>query len=108
MSAKANRNGPPVTPATTTAGTPATDDRVVTFEVYTRPCVVCNGEATDPLYVKVNAAPASNTDFHFKILAGESLDVSFQGIVNVNSLSLYYANVASAYAKAVVYGWTPA
>lgn len=105
MSARANRSGAPETPTTTTAGTPGSVAEVRTFSKYARPCVIANGHATEALFVKVNLATVTASDFHVKILAGTATDVSFGGIVNVTLVGLWYPSVA--FSNAFVAGWLP-
>jgi len=106
MSATANRIGAPINPTSTTTGVPGTSDEVVTFLTdYVRPCVVTNTDTADPLYVLVNEEAASTTNFLVKLTAGQAVDVSFNGRLNVKSLSLFYAS--AVYSKAQVRGWKP-
>jgi hypothetical protein len=64
---------------------------------------VTNCHATDDLYVKVNAADAGTTDFLVKLVAGQAVELSSVGILNVQTVSLYYAT--AAYSNAKVVGW---
>ncbi len=104
MSANANRTGAPVAAAITTAGTPGSVTEVRTFASPARPVYVTNCEGAEALFVKVNAADASATDYLVKLATGETAELSQGGIVNVQSVSLYFA--AAAYAKAKVVGWS--
>jgi hypothetical protein len=106
MSVRVARTGAPESPPVTTAGVVGASDEVRTFTKYARPVFVCNSHATEALFVKVNAINASNTDFHFKILAGVSLDVSAEGLLNVDFVSLFYVATA-AYTDVKVSGWLP-
>jgi hypothetical protein len=65
---------------------------------------VTNCHATDDLYVKVNAANAGTTDFLVKLVAGQGVELSTNGVLNVQTVSLYYA--VGAYASAKVVGWS--
>lgn len=106
MASTRTRSGAPVTPTTTTTGTPGTDDRVVTFvDRYVRPCVVSNTDPTNKAYVLVNEEGATATNFLVSLAALEAVDVSFGGRVNVGSISIYMA--AGAYASILVKGWLP-
>ncbi len=104
MSANANRTGAPIAAAITTAGTPGSVTEVRTFASPARPVYVTNCDATDDLFVKVNAADASSTDFLVKLTPGQAVELSSLGILNVQTVSLYYG--ASAYTGAKVIGWT--
>ena len=102
MSADAVRVGPPGTPSTTTAGTPGATDEVRTFAMYARPCIVTNVSAED-LYVLVNEGGATASNYLLKLAAGQAVDASIGGHINVRSVSLYFA--ATAYTSALVKGW---
>lgn len=103
MGASANRTGAPIAAAITTAGTPGTSAEVRTFASPARPVYVTNCDASDDLYVKVNKDDASSTDFLVKLVAGQAVELSAVGILNVQTVSLYYAT--GAYAGAKVVGW---
>lgn len=103
MSASANRTGAPVAAAITTAGTPGSVTEVQTFASPARPVYVTNCHATDDLYVKVNAADAGTADFLVKLAAGQAVELSSLGVLNVQTVSLYYAT--AAYSNAKVVGW---
>lgn len=103
MSASANRSGPPVAATTTTAGVPGTSAQVRTFAHPARPVYVTNCDTTDDLYIKVNKDDASSTDFLVKLTPGQAVELSTCGIVNVKTVSLYFAS--SAYSGAKVVGW---
>jgi hypothetical protein len=103
MGADANRTGAPIAAATTTAGTPGSVTEVRTFASPARPVYVTNCDTGDVLYVKVNAADASTTDYLVKLVAGQAVELSSLGILNVQSVSLYYATAAFTNAKVV--GW---
>ena len=103
MGASANRIGAPSAAAISTAGTPGSTAEVRTFPHPSRPVYVTNCDASDDLFVKVNKADASATDFLVKLTAGQSVEVSSVGILNVKTVSLYYAT--GAYAGAKVVGW---
>ncbi len=103
MSASANRTGAPIAAVVTTAGTPGSVTEVRTFDSPARPVYVTNCDATDDLFVKVNAADASATDFLVKLVAGQAVELSSLGILNVQTVSLYFAT--GAYAGAKVIGW---
>lgn len=111
MSATSNRHGAPIQPDITTTGTPGALDQVRTFRdaalrpLYVRPCVVTNLHATEDLFVLINEENASDVNYLRKVPAGEAIDFSFTGRLNVNFVSLYY--VAAAYSNAQVRGWTP-
>jgi hypothetical protein len=64
---------------------------------------VTNCEGAEDLFIKVNAADASATDYLVKLATGKTVELSSLGILNVQSVSLYFA--AAAYAKAKVVGW---
>ena len=103
MGADANRTGAPIAAAITTAGPPGSVTEVRTFPSPARPVYVTNCHATDDLYVKVNAADASSTDFLVKLGASQAVELSTRGVLNVKTVSLYYAT--AAYASAKVVGW---
>ncbi|MHC4508021.1 MAG: hypothetical protein ACYTAO_03555 [Planctomycetota bacterium] len=103
MGANQNRTGAPIAAAVTTAGTPGAVTEVRTFASPARPVYVTNCNATDDLYVKVNAADASTSDFLVKLVAGQAVELSSVGILNVQTVSLYYAT--AAYSDAKVVGW---
>lgn len=103
MSASANRTGAPIAAVISTAGTPGSVTEVRTFDSPARPVYVTNCDATDDLFVKVNAADASTTDFLVKLAARQAVELSSLGILNVQTVSLYYAT--AAYTSAKVVGW---
>ncbi|KPL13119.1 hypothetical protein AMJ85_00230 [candidate division BRC1 bacterium SM23_51] len=103
MSASANRAGAPVAAVTTTTGVPGTSAEVRTFTSPARPVYATNCDTTDDLYIKINKDDASSTDFLVKLTPGQAVELSTCGIVNVVTVSLYYAS--SAYAGAKVVGW---
>lgn len=100
-----NRTGAPIAAATSTNGTPGTSAEVRTFESPARPVYATNCHATEDLFVKVNKADASGTDFLVKLAGHQAVELSSLGIVNVQSVSLYYDNAAVAYSNAKVVGW---
>lgn len=104
MSASANRTGAPIAATITTPGTPGSVTEVRTFTSPARPVYATNCHATEDLHVKVNAADASTTDFLVKLAAGQGVELSSLGILNVQTVSLYYAT--AAYANAKVVGWS--
>jgi len=104
MGANANRTGAPIAAAITTAGTPGSATEVRTFDRPARPVYVTNCHASDILYVKVNADDAGDTDFLVKLVAGQAVELSSRGILNVQTVSLYYAT--AAYSNAKVVGWS--
>ena len=104
MSSNANRAGAPVAAAVSTVGTPGASDEVRTFSLPARPVYVTNCNASDDLYVKVNDVDASSTNFLVKLTPGQAVELSSRGILNVQSVSLYYAT--AAYSSAKVVGWT--
>lgn len=103
MSASANRTGAPIAAAITTAGTPGSVTEVRTFPSPARPVYATNCHASDDLYVKVNAADAGTADFLVKLAAGQAVELSSLGVLNVKTVSLYYAT--AAYTNAKVVGW---
>lgn len=104
MGANANRTGAPIAATTTTTGTPGSSAEVRTFPSPARPVYVTNCAASEDLYVKVNKDDASSTDFLVKLAAGQAVELSSRGILNVQTVSLYYA--AAAYSNAKVVGWS--
>jgi hypothetical protein len=64
---------------------------------------VTNCDAADDLYVKVNAVDAGTADFLVKLVAGQAVELSTRSVLNVQTVSLYYAT--AAYSKAKVVGW---
>ena len=103
MGADANRTGAPIAATTSTAGTPGASAEVRTFASPARPVYVTNCDTADDLYVKVNEADASSTDFLVKLTPGQAVEMSTRSVLNVQSVSLYYAS--SAYSNAKVVGW---
>lgn len=113
MPAANTRVGAPANPVITTEGLPGTSDQVRTFRddngapAYARPCVITNMHATEDLYVAgANEEGASPTNFMVKLAAGQAVDVSMDGRVNVSSVSFYFAT--ADYEDFVqVRGWLP-
>lgn len=105
MSSDQTRSGAPQSATITTAGTPGSSDQVRTFTPYARPAYVTNMHATDDLYVKINEEGAADDDFVISVSAGQAVEITSRGIVNVTKVSLYYAS--AAYSNAKVTGWTP-
>ena len=115
MSSTNTRSGEPLVPVITTIGVVGTSDDVRRFfigetangqKTYVRPCIIANDHATEPLYVLVNEEGATDEDYLVRIAGGAHTDVSFDGLVNVDFVSLYYAATAT-YADALVRGWDP-
>ena len=110
MSRNAIRVGAPVQPTVTTPGSPGTSDQVRTFlspdgrDVYTRPCFITNTDGADTLFILVNEIDASNVNYLAKLAPGQAVDISVEGQIDVNFVSLYYAS--AAYTAALVRGWT--
>lgn len=105
MSADKTRIGAPTTATTVTAGTPGTSAEVREFSREARPVYVTNTSTTEDLFLKVNLANASASDFLVKLGPEQAVELSSRGIVNVKSVSLWYASVAFSNAKVV--GWLP-
>jgi hypothetical protein len=103
MGADANRAGAPVAADITVSGVPGTSAEVRTFSHPARPVYVTNCDVDDDLYVKVNKDDVSTSDFLVKLAAGQAVELSSRGILNVKTVSLYYAT--AAYASAKVVGW---
>ncbi len=110
MALGGKRTGTPQTPTTTTDGSVNTTAREVQFQssdglvTYARPCVVTNTDGTNVLYVKVNDTSATAADFLVSVPVLGHVDVSFEGRLNVQNLSLWYA--AGDLDTALVRGWT--
>lgn len=118
MSAVANRGGAPIAAVVTSAGTINSTPNVYGFfngttssdpVISVRPCLVSNKNATaaNVAYVKVNQLDASGTVHHVIVPAGTTVDVSFGGRVNVQTLSVFMAAGAASYADINVWGWKP-
>ena len=111
MSRNAVRTGPGIAGTVTTAGTPGASDEVRNFlnssnkPVYCRPCVVVNTHASDVLYVLPNSVDCSPTNYLAKCAAGQAVDISIEGQIDVETVSLYYAT--AAYSAALAWGWIP-
>jgi hypothetical protein len=108
MSRDAIRVGSGIQPEVTTVGVPGASDDVRTFQDngnprYARPCFVTNTHATDTLYVLPNEIDCSPTDYLAKLAPGQAVDISVEGQLNINFVSLYYAT--AAYSAALVRGW---
>lgn len=100
------RSGIPTVATIITAGVPGTSPQVRDFgKAYVRPMLITNKHATEVLHVSVNGIVSSATAFMWKLAAGEALDPTFRGIVNIQQISLYYASVA--YTNAATLGWRP-
>jgi hypothetical protein len=65
--------------------------------------MVVNLHATDALFVRVNTPDATAILWEFKVPALSSVDVSNGGMIDVRTVSLFYAAVA--YSNALVFGW---
>jgi hypothetical protein len=105
MSRSAVRAQGPVTAATTTVGTPGTDEEVRTFSQDVRPCLVVNNFATDTVYVKMNATGASTVTWQVLVLPGATRDISLDGMINIKSVSLYTGAALPNYTGVLVLGW---
>jgi len=106
------RVGTPSLPTVTTAGTDntATAPRVLTFDTYANPCLITNqtggGRA---IRAKINS---SNTNFTTEIgfvsvPDGETVDLSFCGVVDVTTVSFVTENVGDDLDLVQVVGWEP-
>jgi hypothetical protein len=60
---------------------------------------------TDDVYILINEESATATNYLRKVPAGETVDFSFHGRVNVGLVSLYF--VTAAYSNVQIRGWTP-
>lgn len=100
------RSGTPTAATIVTAGTPGSVAEDRDFgKVYARPVLITNNHATEALNVSINGIVSSATAFMWQLAAGDALDPTFRGIVNIQQVSLYYASVA--YSNAIVLGWQP-
>jgi len=104
MSRSAVKSGAPTQPTSTTTGTPGASDEVLEFlKTFARPCFVTNTSATDDLFVLPNEAGCSPSNFLVKLAPLQAVDISVEGQICVNNVSLYYA--VAAYSAALVRGW---
>jgi len=104
MSRNAVRTGPAVIATTTTTGTPGSTDEVRSFVGrYARPCFVTNGHGTEYLYVLPNDINCDTSNFLTRVTPGEAVDISFEGQIDIQSVSLFF--LSASYSYAVVRGW---
>lgn len=101
------KRGTPILPAEITAAVPGTSAGVLRYSTDVRPCVVSNGTAAT-LYLHVNLEDTTTgIDNHLIALgAGLPLDVSFNGRINVKSLSVWIG-VGEDIGNVGMYGWPP-
>lgn len=100
------RSGTPTTATIISAGTPGTSADTRNFGTsYARPMLVTNNHATEALNVSINGITSTATVFMWQLAAGDALDPTFRGLIDVHEISLYYATVA--YSNAIVLGWKP-
>ncbi len=107
------RTGAPSTPDTTTAGVEGASAMEVEFRKnastpsYARPCIINNINAdSEVIYVKVNETGATATDYHYRLAAYATQDLSLTGQVAVATVSIY-AGANSPYDTLKIFGWEP-
>lgn len=100
------RAGAPVQATVKTAGTEGTSPQVYEFGGgAVRPCTVTNQHATEDLYVSwPNVEDASASNFMCVLVAGQSVDLSIGGIINVVTLSVWFG-ASGDYDDVDVRGW---
>jgi len=74
---------------------------------YARPCFINNINAnSEVIYVLVNETGATATNYHYRLAAYGTQDLSLGGQVDVATVSIYAAG-NSPYDTLKVFGWTP-
>lgn len=105
MSTARVRGGPAEEPTQDSGGLPGSSARELSFVSYACPCYV-TAIGADVTYIKLNATGATDSNYDMVIYGTGERELSADGIINIEKVSLYQAG-GGDYDKVRVTGWPP-